>query len=258
MNMALKPLAGKKGLIVGIANEHSIAYGCARSMHLAGAELAVTYLNEKAEPYVRPLAEALSAGIVEPLNVETPGQTEALFERIGEEWGQLDFVVHSIAFCPMQDLHGRVTDCSLDGFLRAMRVSCFSFIELARHAEPLMKEGGTLLTMSYYGADKVVENYNIMGPVKAALESTTRYLAHELGPKGIRVHAVSPGPLKTRAASGIAHFDTLIDEAKQRAPQHKLVDIEDVGHTCTFLASDYARAQTGQTVYIDGGFNIMA
>ncbi|RQW29455.1 enoyl-[acyl-carrier-protein] reductase FabI [Rhodobacteraceae bacterium CH30] len=258
MNINNQFLAGKKGLIVGIANEHSIAYGCAKSLREAGAELAITYLNAKAEKYVRPLADQVDARLVMPLDVEEPGQMQALFAAITEEWGQLDFVIHSIAFCPMDDLHGRVTDCSLPGFQQAMRVSCYSFIELARHAEPLMKNGGTLLTMSYHGADKVVENYNIMGPVKAALESTTRYMAHELGAKGIRVHAVSPGPLKTRAASGIAHFDALIDDATQRAPQHRLVDIEDVGATCTFLVSDGARSLTGQTIYVDGGCNIMA
>lgn len=252
------PLAGKRGLIVGIANEHSIAYGCARIMREQGAEVAITYLNDKAEKFVRPLAEGLAASLILPLDVQADGQLEQVFAAIGETWGQIDFVVHSIAFCPMDDLHGRVTDCSQGGFLQAMRVSCYSFIEMARLAEPLMKNGGALITMSYHGADKVVENYNIMGPVKAALESTTRYMAHELGPKGIRVHTISPGPLKTRAASGIAHFDQLIDSAIERAPQNRLVDIEDVGNVCAFLVSDAARALTGEVTYVDGGFNIMA
>ncbi|MBV8049021.1 MAG: enoyl-ACP reductase FabI [Paludibacterium sp.] len=251
-------IAGKKGLVVGIANDQSIAYGCASVLREHGAELAVTYLNEKAEKYVRPLAEGLDAQLVLPLNVEEPDQMSAVFEQIRQTWGKLDFVVHSIAYCPMEDLHGRVVDCSLPGFQQAMRVSCYSFLELAHHAEPLMSAGGTLLTMSYYGSDKVVENYNIMGPVKAALESVSRYMAHELGPKGIRVHALSPGPLKTRAASGIAHFDSLISEAIARAPQSRLVDIEDVGQVAAFLISDAARALTGATVYVDGGFNIMA
>jgi len=258
MNPSHLPLAGKRGLIVGIANEHSIAYGCAKIMREQGAEVAITYLNEKAEKFVRPLAEGLAAPLILPLDVQADGQLEQVFAAIGETWGQLDFVVHSIAFCPMDDLHGRVTDCSRDGFLQAMRVSCYSFIEMARLAEPLMKNGGALITMSYHGADKVVENYNIMGPVKAALESTTRYIAHELGPKGIRVHTISPGPLKTRAASGIAHFDQLIDSAIERAPQNRLVDIEDVGNVCAFLVSDAARALTGEVTYVDGGFNIMA
>jgi enoyl-[acyl-carrier protein] reductase I len=252
------PLAGKKGLIVGIANQHSIAYGCAKIAHAQGAELAITYLNAKAEPHVRPLAEALDAALTLPLDVEQPGQLDAVFVAIREQWGELDFVIHSIAYCPMDDLHGRVIDCSEAGFSQAMRVSCYSFIELARLAEPLMSKGGTLVTMSYHGAEKVVEHYNIMGPVKAALESSARYLASELGPQGIRVHAVSPGPLKTRAASGIAHFDRLIDDAIERAPQNRLVDIDDVGQTVAFLVSDAARALTGETLYVDGGYHIMA
>ena len=258
MNSMHNIIAGKKGLIVGVANQHSIAYGCASVLKNLGAELAITYLNDKAEPYVRPLAQELDAALILPLNVEEPGQMEAVFAEIKREWGSLDFVVHSIAYCPMEDLHGRVVDCSQEGFLQAMRVSCYSFLELARHAEPLMTHGGTLLTMSYYGSDKVVENYNIMGPVKAALESLGRYLASELGPKGIRVHSLSPGPLKTRAASGIAHFDALISDAIQRAPQNRLVDIEDVGNLAAFLISDAAKALTGDTIYVDGGFNIMA
>ena len=191
-------LRGRRGLVVGIANEHSIAYGCAVKLHAFGAELAVTYLNEKAEHYVRPLAEQLQAELILPLDVEQPGQLEAVFERIRAEWGGLDFVIHSIAFAPRQDLHGRVVDCSLAGFQQAMRVSCYSFIEMARLAEPLITPGGALLTMSYYGADKVVNNYNIMGPVKAALEATTRYLAAELGEKDPRVRGVA-GPAKDQS-----------------------------------------------------------
>ncbi|VEB44965.1 Enoyl-[acyl-carrier-protein] reductase [NADH] FabI [Chromobacterium violaceum] len=207
---------------------------------------------------MRPLAEALQAKLVLPLDVEQPGQLESVFAEIEKRWGELDFIVHSIAYCPMEDLHGRVTDCSLAGFQQAMRVSCYSFIEMARLAEPLMKRGGSLITMSYYGADKVVEHYNIMGPVKAALESVSRYLANELGPKRIRVHAVSPGPLKTRAASGIAHFDQLIEDAIAHAPQNRLVEIEEVGMTCAFLISDAASGLTGQTIYVDGGHHIKA
>ena len=251
-------VAGKKGLIVGIANDNSIAYGCASVLKSLGAEFAVTYLNEKAERFVRPLAEELESPIFMPMNIEEPGQLEAVFKAIEEKWGKLDFVIHSMAFCPMDDLHGRVTDVSQEGFLQAMRVSCYSLIEMTRLAEPLMTDGGAIVTMSYYGADKVVENYNIMGPVKAALESTVRYLAAELGSKKIRVHAVSPGPLKTRAASGIAHFDKLIEEAIARSPEHRLVDIEDVGMTTAFLVSDASRAMTGEVVYVDGGFHIMA
>ncbi len=250
-------LRGRRGLVVGIANEHSIAFGCAVKLHAFGAELAVTYLNEKAEPYVRPLAEQLQAELILPLDVEQPGQLEAVFDRIRAEWGRLDFVIHSIAFAPRQDLHGRVVDCSLAGFQQAMRVSCYSFIEMARLAEPLIAPGGVLLTMSYYGADKVVNNYNVMGPVKAALEATTRYLAAELGEKGIRVFAVSPGPLKTRAASGITAFDELVEAAVSRAPAHRLVDIAEVGRVVAFLVGGGASGMTGDTIYIDAGLHIM-
>jgi enoyl-[acyl-carrier protein] reductase I len=253
----LRRLEGKKGLVIGIANESSIAWGCARAFRSFGAELAITYLNEKARPYVEPLAAALEAPILMPLDVQVEGQLEAVFAEIGRRWGQLDFALHSIAFAPRADLHGRVVDCSREGFLLAMDVSCHSFIRMARLAEPLMKEGGALFTMSYYGAEKVVENYNLMGPVKAALEASARYLAAELGPKGIRVHAISPGPLKTRAASGIADFDDLRNESAARAPARSLVTIEDVGFATAGLATDAAKLITGDTVYIDGGYHIM-
>lgn len=250
-------LLGRRGLVVGIANEHSIAYGCAVKLKAFGAELAVTYLNEKAEPYVRPLAEQLQAKIVLPLDVEQTGQLEAVFDKIRAEWGGLDFLIHSIAFAPRQDLHGRVVDCSLAGFQQAMRVSCYSFIEMARLAEPLMKPGSAMLTMSYYGADKVVNNYNVMGPVKAALQAVTRYLAAELGEKGIRIYALSPGPLKTRAASGIAEFDELIEAAVARAPTHRLVDIAEVGRVVAFLVGGAASGMTGDTIFIDAGLHNM-
>jgi enoyl-[acyl-carrier protein] reductase I len=251
-------LRGKRGLVVGIANADSIAYGCAVKLRAFGADLAVTYLNEKADRHVRPLAEALQAGIIAPLDVQQPGQLEALFERITAEWGRLDFVIHSIAFAPRDDLHGRVVDCSAEGFAQAMHVSCWSFLRMAKLAEPLMTEGGALVTMSYYGADKVVGNYNMMGPVKAALEASVRYAADELGPKGIRVYAVSPGPLKTRAASGIAQFDELIEMALERAPAHRLVDIAEVGRVVSFLVSGAASGMTGDTIYVDAGLHNVA
>ncbi|MBU0603957.1 MAG: enoyl-ACP reductase FabI [Gammaproteobacteria bacterium] len=255
--MNMPSLAGKKGLIVGIANEHSIAWGCARAMHAAGAELAVTWLNDKARPHVEPLAREIGAPLQMPLDVEQPGQLEAVFEAIAAQWGELDFVLHSIAFAPGDDLHGRVTDCSREGFARAMDISCHSFMRMARLSEPLMKNGGSLITMSYLGADEVVENYGMMGPVKAALESGVRYLAAELGPHGIRVNAVSPGPLATRAASGIAGFDRLMEDAARRAPLRRLVAIDDVGALCTFLAGDGGRSITGGTLYVDAGFHIL-
>lgn len=250
-------LSGKKALIVGIANSHSIAYGIAQALREQGAELAVTYLNEKARPFVEPLAQELEADIFAPLDVTDAAQIDTLFDQIEELWGRLDILIHAVAFCPMEDLHGRVTDCSRQGFRMAMDISVGSFIQLTREAEPLMTNGGACMTISYFGAEKVVENYNVMGPVKAALESVTKYMAAELGPKGIRVNALSPGPLMTRAASGIAHFDQLLDMAAERAPTHHLATIADVGAYAAFLASDSAKNVTGGVHYIDGGYHIV-
>jgi enoyl-[acyl-carrier protein] reductase I len=255
--MGLIDLRGKRGLVVGIANEQSIAYGCARTFRAAGADLAVTYLNEKAEPHVRPLAEALEAALVLPCDVREPGQMEQAFEVIERQWGRLDFLLHSIAFAPREDLHARVVDCSQAGFAMAMDVSVHSFIRMARLAEPLMTQGGCLQTVSFYGSEKAVAHYNLMGPVKAALEATVRYLAAELGEKGIRVHGLSPGPLRTRAASGIDRFDELLQRACERAPLRCQVTIDDVGAYAAFLASDAARALTGGVEYIDAGYSIL-
>ncbi len=252
------PLKGKKALVVGIANENSIAYGCARAFHELQADLAITYLNEKSKPYVEPLAQQFEAPIFMPLDVSQPGQLEAVFDEITRKWGRLDIVVHSIAFAPKEDLQGGLLNCSAEGFAKAMDISCHSFIRMARLAAPLMDQGGALFAMSYHGANEVAPNYNVMGPVKAALESACRYLAYELGPQGIRVHPISPGPLKTRAASGLKDFDLLLNEAAQRAPLGELVDIMDVGFTCAFLATPYARRLTGSTVFVDGGVSIMA
>ena len=252
-----KLLEGKKGLIVGIANENSIAWGCAKAFRAFGAELAVTYLNDKAKKYIEPLARQIDSAILMPLEVRTPGEMEAVFDRIGKEWGELDFVVHSIAFSPKEALQGRVVDVQREGFLTTMDVSCWSFIRMAHLAEPLMKKGGTLFTMTCYGSQMVVEHYNIMGVAKAALESAVRYMAAELGPKGIRVHAISPGPLATRAASGIPEFDELLEKAKTKAPARSLVSIDDVGVATAFLAHDAAKLMTGDTVYIDGGYHII-
>ena len=251
-------LKGSKALVVGIANDSSIAYGCAKAFHELGAELAITYLNQKARPHVEPLARALEAPIFLPLDVSVEGELEAVFAAIGKQWGRLDILVHSIAFAPKEDLQGGLLNCSAAGFARAMDVSCHSFVRMAQLAAPLMKNGGTMMAMSYHGATKVIPTYSVMGPVKAALESCCRYLAYELGGKGIRVHAISPGPLKTRAASGLKDFDLLLTEAAQRAPIGELVDIMDVGFTCAYLATPYARRLSGETLYVDGGVNIMA
>ena len=255
--MKAKLLEGKKGLIVGIANEHSIAWGCAKAFRALGAELAVTYLNDKARPHVEPLAHELEAEICLPLDVAVPGQMEAVFAALAEQWGELDFVIHSIAYAPKDTLRGRVVDAPLDGFLTTMEISCWSFLRMAHLAEPLMTRGGSLFTMTYYGSQRVVKNYNIMGVAKAALESAVRYVAAELGPKGIRVHAISPGPLATRAASGIPEFDELLHKAQETAPARSLISIEDVGLTTAFLAHDAARLITGETLYIDGGYHII-
>lgn len=249
-------LKGKKGLVIGISNDDSIAWACAEALHQAGATLGGTWLNDKARPYVEPLLQALNAEIQRPLNVSDDSQLEALFEEVSQRWGKLDFLLHSVAFAPKEDLHGRVTDSSSEGFLQAMDISCHSFIRMARLAEPLMKEGGSLMTMSYLGGAEVIPNYGIMGPVKAALESTVRYLAHELGGQGIRVNAISPGAIVTRAASGIASFDSLVEENALRAPLGA-VNSQDVGPLCAFLASDGARAMTGSVMYVDGGYHIL-
>jgi enoyl-[acyl-carrier protein] reductase I len=251
-------LEGSKVLIVGIANEHSIAYGCAQALKAQGADLAITWLNDKAEHFVRPLAEELEAEITAPLDVAVPGQLEALFEEITARWGRLDTLLHSIAFAPKEDLHSRVVDCSSEGFALAMDISVHSFLRMIRLAEPLMPAGGTCMSVSFFGSSRVVRHYNMMGPVKAALESAVRYAAAELGEKGIRVHALSPGPLKTRAASGIDHFDELLATASERAPTHQLASIEDVGAMAAFLASPEARNLTGGVHDIDGGFSITA
>jgi enoyl-[acyl-carrier protein] reductase I len=250
-------LKGKKGLIVGIANRSSIAFGCAEVLRSAGAVLAVTYLNAKSEPFVRPLAEQLGSPIIIPCDVREPSQLEAVFLNIRKEWGCLDFLLHSIAYAPKEDLHSRIVDCSQAGFAMAMDVSCHCFIRMARLAEPLMKNGGCLITVTFYGSEKVVEDYKLMGPVKSALESCVRYMAAELGPKRIRVHALSPGPLKTRAASGIERFEELLERARAHTPEHRLVSIEDVGNLAAFLVSDGAAALTGNIEYVDAGYHVV-
>lgn len=251
-------LSGKRGLVIGIANEHSIAAGCARVFADAGATLAVTYLNAKAEPFVRKVTDGLPCPLIVPCDVREPGQLEAVFERLRAEWGALDFLLHSIAFAPAADLHGRVTDCSAEGFGVAMNISCHSFIRMAHLAEPLMPDGGCLLGVTFYGSERVVENYNLMGPVKAALESSMRYVAAELGQKAIRAHTISPGPIRTRAASGIENFDKLLETAAARAPERHLIDIEDVGNLAAFLVSDAAKHITGTVIPVDGGMHLLA
>jgi len=249
-------LTGKKGLIVGIANEHSIAYGCAQAFRSLGAELAVTYLNDKAKPFVEPAATEVEATLFLPCDVTQEGQLEAVFESVDKAWGKVDFVLHSIAFAPKDDLQGRLVDSSVNGFNVAVDVSCHSFLRMARLAEPLMTDGGSLFAMSFYGAEKVLKTYNLMGPVKSALESAVRYVAAELGPKDIRAYAVSPGPVETRAASGLKDFSELVADAKARAPLRRLATIQDVGAATAMLATPAGRFLTGQTIYVDGGYHI--
>lgn len=250
-------LSGKKGVIFGIANRDSIAYGCARAMREQGAELAVTFLNAKAEPHVRPLAQELGAEIVLACDVERQGELEAVFDTVRQRWGRVDFAVHAIAYAPKACLTERIVDCEREAFFRAIDISCHSFVRMARLAQPLMTQGGSLLTMSYYGAEKVIENYKVMGPIKAALESFVRYLAAELGSAGIRVHALSPGPMKTRAASGLEDFDVLLELAAQRSPLRRLGTPADAGAVCAFLASDAAAAMTGNIVHVDAGYHVL-
>ena len=251
-------LAGQKALVIGVANGESIAYGCAKAFRTTGAELAISWLNEKARKHVEPLAQELEASIVGEVDVAVTGQLEAMFDQIRSKWGRLDILVHSIAFAPKADLQGGILNCSAEGFAKAMDISCHSFVRMAKLAAPLMTNGGTMFAMSYFGANRVVPNYNVMGPVKAALEAVCRYLAYELGPQGIRVHAISPGPLKTRAASGLKDFELLLNQAEQRAPIGELVDIMDVGFACAYLATPLAKRITGGTVYVDGGVNLIA
>jgi enoyl-[acyl-carrier protein] reductase I len=258
-DIQLRPvLEGKRALIFGVANEDSIAYGCAKAFRSVGADLAITWLNEKARRFVEPLAQDLGASITGAVDVSAPGELEAIFDQVRSHWGRLDILVHSIAFAAKEDLQGGLLNCSAEGFAKAMDISCHSFVRMAKLAAPLMTEGGSMFAMSYYGANRVVPNYNVMGPVKAALEAACRYLAYELGPRGIRVHAISPGPLKTRAASGLKDFETMLNEAAQKAPLGELVDIMDVGYTCAYLATPFARRVTGELVYVDGGANLIA
>ncbi|WP_025673557.1 enoyl-ACP reductase FabI [Salinivibrio socompensis] len=249
-------LEGKVGIVAGLANENSIAFGCAQALRQAGADVLVTYGSPKAECFVTPLKPSMGDPELMLCDVQDDQQLDALFARAKEKWGRVDFVVHSIAFAPLDDLHGRVVDCSREGFSLAMDISCHSFIRMARRAEPLMSSGGTLFNMSYYGAEKAVDNYNLMGPVKAALESTTRYLAAELGPQGIRVHAISPGPIRTRAASGLKEFEALAVDGETRSPLRRLATIQDVGNAVVYLTADAGRVLTGLTHYVDAGHHL--
>lgn len=250
-------LEGKNGLILGLANERSIAWGCAQLAHAQGARLLTTCLNQKAMRFVEPLTQPMGIALM-PCDVEATGQLESVVTQAVAQMGSLDFVIHSIAWAPLEDLHGQVIDSSSTGFARAMAVSCHSFASLAKLCAPHMPQGGSLLTMSYIGADEAVPHYGLMGPVKAALESLVRYMAMELGPRNIRVHAVSPGPIETRAASGIEAFDELLQSTALRAPLGRGVTLEEIAQLCSFLCSDAASGMTGQTLYVDAGYHAVA
>ncbi|HND52346.1 MAG TPA: enoyl-ACP reductase FabI [Pirellulaceae bacterium] len=249
-------LKGRRALIVGMANAQSIAYGCGRALRALGAELAVTYLNDKARPHVEPLARELEATHLLPLNVQVEGQLEAVFDRLRADWGRVDIVMHSIAFATKAGLYEPLIDCPLADFQQAMDVSCHSLLRIAKLAVPLMTDGGSILTLTFHGSHRVVEGYGVMGPVKAALESMVKYLAVELGPKRIRVNALSPGPIATRAASGIPNFTDLLLEAQRASPLNAAVTIDDVGAAAAFLCQDSARHITGLVLPIDAGLTV--
>ncbi len=251
-------LAGRRGLIVGVANKRSLAWGIARRAHEEGAELAFTYQGDALERRVRPLAASIGSAIVEPLDVTDDARIDAVFDTLAERWGRLDFLVHSVAFANREDLLGRTVDTSRAGFATALDISCYSLIGLARAAEPLMTEGGSIIAMTYYGATKATPNYNVMGIAKAALEASIRYLAVDLGPKNIRVHGISAGPVRTLAASGVSGMRGMLKVMPERAPLGRNITVDDVGATAAYLLSDLSAGTTGGIHFVDAGFNITA
>jgi enoyl-[acyl-carrier protein] reductase I len=248
---------GKRVMVFGVANERSLAWGIAQAMHEQGARLGFNYLGEALERRVRPLAESVDADLVLPCDVTDDDEVARTFESIRDEWGGLDVVVHSVAYADKDDLNGRFSDTNREGFLRAIEVSAYSLVHLAREARPLMADGGSLITMTYFGAEKVVKNYNIMGVAKATLEASVRYLAADLGPEGIRVNAVSAGPVKTLAASGVRDFRKLMSMGEERAPLRRNITQEEVGKAALFLCSDMGSGTTGEVLHVDSGYNIL-
>jgi enoyl-[acyl-carrier protein] reductase I len=256
--MTAQPLmAGKKGLILGIANDRSLAWGIARAVAGQGAELALTYQGEALLKRIRPLAEQLGSGIVLPADVTDSASLDNLFAELGERWGRLDFLVHAVAFSDKEELKGRYIATSLANFQHTMQVSCYSFTELARRAEPLMTDGGSLLTLTYYGAERVMPHYNVMGVAKAALEASVRYLAVDMGGKRIRVNAISAGPVKTLAASGIGDFRYILKWNEYYAPLKRNTTLDDVGGAAVYLLSDLAAGTTGEVLHVDSGYHVV-
>lgn len=250
-------LQGKKGLIMGVANDKSIAWGIARAAHAQGAELAFTYQGEVLKKRVDPLAASVGSDFVLECDVTHEESMDKLFAAIEEKWGELDFLVHAIAFSDKNELKGRYCDVSLQNFLNTMHISCYAFTAAAKRASALMKKGGSIITLSYYGAQKVMPNYNVMGVAKAALESSVQYLAVDLGPDKIRVNAISAGPIKTLAASGIGDFRYILQWNEYNAPLRRTVTTEEVGNSAVYLLSDLSTATTGQTIYVDSGYNVI-
>ncbi|TAL02941.1 MAG: enoyl-[acyl-carrier-protein] reductase FabI [Rhodospirillaceae bacterium] len=251
-------MKGKKGLILGLANDRSLAWGIAQHVAAHGAELAFTYQGEALEKRVRPLAQSLNSSLILPCDVTEPATLDALFEAIRTTWGSLDFVLHAIAFSDKEELKGRYIDgITRENFLRTMDISCFSFTDICRRAEPLMVNGGSLLTLSYYGAERVVPHYNVMGIAKAALEASVRYLAADMGGKNIRVNAISAGPIKTLAASGIGDFRYILRWNELNAPLHRNVTIDDVGKAGLYLLSDLSSGVTGEVQHVDCGYHLV-
>ena len=251
-------LAGKKGLVIGVANDKSIAWGISKVLAEHGADLAFTYLGDGFEKRVRPLAESVGATIVMDCDVQDPATLDALFARIAAEWGKLDFVIHAIAFAEKSDLTGRFVDTSRDGFRRALDVSCYSLVDVARRAQPLMSAGGSIVTLSFLGAQRVTPSYNVMGVAKAALEASVRYLANDLGPDGIRVNAISPGPMRTLAGAAIGGARKVFRTTEANAPLRANADLEHVGGAALYLVSDYGASTTGDVLFVDGGYHAIA
>ena len=250
-------LENKKGLVFGLANNYSIAWAIAQEAKAQGAELGFTYLNEAIEKRMRPLAESLGSPLILPCDVASDEQIAAVFDQVARTWGKLDFLVHSIAFARKEDLEGRYADTSREGFRIALETSAYSLVSLSRAAAPLMKEGGSILTLSYYGAEKAVKNYNVMGVAKAALEASVRYLAADLGPEGIRVNAVSAGAIKTLSAKGIRGFSEMLGVYAERTPLRRNVETSEVGKASVFLLSDSSSGITGEVLHVDTGYNIL-
>jgi enoyl-[acyl-carrier protein] reductase I len=250
-------MAGKRGLIMGVANERSLAWGIAKAVHAQGAELAFTFQGEALEKRVRPLADSLKSPLVLPADVTDPASLDAVFAAIEKTWGKIDFAVHAIAFADKDDLKGGYIDTSRENFLRTLDISCYSFTDMCRRAAALMNDGGSLLTLSYYGAERVMPHYNVMGVAKAALEASVRYLAVDLGGRGIRVNAISAGPIKTLAAYGIGDFQYILKWNELNSPLKRNVTIDEVGNSGLYLLSDFGRGVTGEVLHVDSGYHVV-